>query len=338
MVTRLSQRTLLLPFLLVAGCIARRPCDALERSAPPSALAAPARLTAAPPRTAAARLRLAITIDDLPGNEVPTPAWPKSKLMGELVRILRAHRVPAPVGFVNGIYATAQPDAELALRQWIEAGFELGNHTYSHLSANELTVSAFLADVARNEALLPAKPATDGPRYFRFPYLERGGTPEKRKSLREALHEQGYRIADVSVDFADWAFTPPFARCAAAGDETALRALSTAYLENAMAALYWSHESAQKLFGRAIPHVLLLHAIVPTARNLDALLTAYETAGVELIALRDALADPAYAEEPGTDHGDTNALSEAMRRQHAPLFSFVPRSISLLELACRSGG
>jgi peptidoglycan/xylan/chitin deacetylase (PgdA/CDA1 family) len=285
--------------------------------------------------TQAARLRVAVTIDDLPGNEIPTPAWPKSRIMSELITPLRARGVPAPVGFVNGIYAADDADAARALRSWSEAGFELGNHTYSHLSANQLEVAAFLADVARNEALLPGL-AAGARRYFRFPYLERGGTPARRAELRRALHAQGYRIADVSIDFADWAFTGAYARCA--DDEAALATLREAYLEHALAALYWAHESALSLFGRAIPHVLLLHAIVPTARNLDALLEAYVQAGVELIPLREALADPAYAEQPEIDHDDTNAISEAIRQKRAPLRSFVPRAQGLLELACRDGG
>jgi peptidoglycan-N-acetylglucosamine deacetylase len=311
--------SLLLASLLLFGCVQR------AREAPAVASA---------PAVRAAPLRLALTIDDLPGNEIATPAWPKTRVMGELIATLRAHHVPGPLGFANGIYAAGDADAERALQRWSEAGFELGNHGYSHLSANQLDVAAFLADVARNEPLLPA-PFGKG-RYFRFPYLERGGTPERRAALRRALHAQGYRIADVSIDFADWAFTGAYARCA--DDEKALSALREAYLEHALAALYSAQEAALALFGRPIPHVLLLHAIVPTARNLDALLAAYEQAGVELVPASVALEDPAYREEPELDHADTNAIAEAMRRQQAPPRSFVPRAQGLLELACRPGG
>jgi peptidoglycan-N-acetylglucosamine deacetylase len=280
---------------------------------------------------ARAPLRVAVTIDDIPGNEIATPAWPKTRVMGELIATLRRRGVPGPLGFANGIYAAGDADSARALQSWSEAGFELGNHSYSHLSPNQLDVEAFLADVARNEAVLPA--AFGAQRYFRFPYLERGGTPERRAALRRALHAQGYRIADVSIDFADWAFTGAYARCA--DDEAALTVLRDAYLEHALAALYSAQEGALALFGRAIPHVLLLHAIVPTARNLDTLLDAYEQAGVELIPAREALEDPAYREDPELDHGDTNVIAEAMRRQAAPPRSFVPRAQGLLELACR---
>jgi peptidoglycan/xylan/chitin deacetylase (PgdA/CDA1 family) len=317
MADRSYRHLLLLASLLLTAC------------AHPPHQAAPAAGRAS--RRAPQALRVAVTLDDLPGNELPTPAWPKSKVMDALIATLRARRVPGPVGFANGIYATGDDDAARALQSWVEAGYELGNHSYSHLSANQLDVDAFLADVRRNEALLPAPSGAE--RLFRFPYLERGGTPERRAALRRALQAQGYRIADVSIDFADWAFTGAYARCAS--DAAALAALREAYLEHALAALYWAHESALAVFGRSIPHVLLLHAIVPTAQNLDALLGAYEQAGVELIPVREALQDPAYDEAPELDHADTNAIAEAIHRHGAQLRSFVPRAQGLLELACR---
>jgi peptidoglycan/xylan/chitin deacetylase (PgdA/CDA1 family) len=298
-----------------------------------TACAAP-RAPAACPAPRPEPLRVAVTIDDLPGNELPTPEWPKSRIMQQLVQALRAQGVAAPVGFVNGSYMEGDADAARGLASWLGAGFEVGNHGYAHASADRLSVDAFLADIAQNEALLP--PRRGPQRYFRYPYLERGRTPEERARIRAWLHAHGYRIADVSIDFVDWAFTPAYARCA--GDQAALEALDQAYLEKARAALHWAHETAQRLFGRAAPQVLLLHACTPTARNLGALLQAYASAGVRSISLHEALADPLYAEDPARDRGDTDALAEAIQRQHAPIASFVPRALPLLQLACHAPG
>jgi hypothetical protein len=172
-------------------------------------------------------------------------------------------------------------------------------------------------------------------RYFRFPYLERGNDPGQRIAITQALAQDGYRVANVSVDFADWGFAPAFARCSARADPRALDALRESYLQNANAALFWSVENSAHLFGHAVPQVLLLHAQAATAENLDALLSAYEQAGVRWITLEEALRDPAYAEPPERDHGDTALISEAIRVSGAKLSSFIPRSLSLLDLACR---
>jgi hypothetical protein len=78
-----------------------------------------------------------------------------------------------------------------------------------------------------------------------------------------------------------------------------------------------------------------LHAHAATAENLPALLTAYEQAGVSWITLEEALSDPAYAEPADRDHGDTALIAEAVRVSGSSLQSFIPRSLGILDLACR---
>jgi peptidoglycan-N-acetylglucosamine deacetylase len=276
---------------------------------------------------------VAVTVDDVPGAVDPTPGYPKSQVMADLIASLRTHGIERVVGFANGS-AVTDSDTELALTRWIDAGFELGNHTFSHQSARTLGGTAFLEDVARNQAYLQQRAGVT-PRFFRFPFLERGTSAAERVSITRALAHAGYRIANISIDFADWAFVPAYQRCGAAADRAALAALGEAYLQSAKAALFWSVETGQRLFGRTIPQVLLIHAQVPTATNLDALLSAYEAEGVIWISLEQALRDPVFAEPPERDHGDTSALAEAIRQQRADLRSSIPRPLSLLELACR---
>lgn len=296
--------------------------------------AKPVAPAAAPQPRQAALLRVAVTVDDLPGSRA-YPGWPKSRIVETIVRALLAHRVPVPVGFVNGIYGE-DPDAQQALRSWLEAGLPVGNHSYSHLSANAQDAAAFGADVARNRAWLAqrASPAQHSS-YFRYPFLERGASAEQRAAIRRSLHEQGYRIVNTSLDFADWAFVDAYMRCLARADEFALTRLTSAYLENARAALFWSAETAERVFNRAIPQVLLLHAGAPTAINIGALLTEYEQQGVTWISIEEALTDPAFAEEVERDQGNAGTISEQVQRARLPVHSFVPRSLSLLELACR---
>lgn len=286
------------------------------------------------PRAARAPVELAVTLDDAPGGLEGAADVSKRALMQQIVSTLERHHVPGAVAFVNGSLVT-DADAHEALRLWTDAGYTLGNHTYSHHSARALTPGAFLADVERNERLLASlSPPTHG-RYFRYPYLERGARAEDRAHIARALAQRGYRVADVSVDFSDWAYAEPYARCLGRGDEPALQALRESYLEQALASLFWAVESSERVLGRRIPHVLLLHAREPTANNLDALLSAYERAGVRFVSLERALEDPAYAESADPSRGDTTLLYELARRTQRPLQSGVPRPLALLSLACR---
>lgn len=286
---------------------------------------------------AVAPIRLALTFDDLPGGFDATDVWPKSRIMETIIATLQKHQVPAPVGFANAIYAEGNADAERGLRAWLEAGYEVASHTYGHRSANEGDAASFLADDARNRDWLSGRiaPYQKGLRYFRFPYLERGRDPEQRAMIAGELAKQGYRIADVSVDFGDWAFAAAYARCIERDDKSALTALSSAYLQNADASLFWSSETAERVFGRPIAHVLLLHAISPTAINLDAMITAFKRAGVQLISLDEALRDAAYDTAPQHDHGDTTVVWEEAHRRGVKVHSYVPRDIELIDQLCR---
>lgn len=57
---------------------------------------------------------------------------------------------------------------------------------------------------------------------------------------------------------------------------------------------FTSTDASQKIFGRQIRQVLLLHIGAFDARMLDRLLTNYEHLGVRFIGLRRALEDEAY--------------------------------------------
>src|SRR5262245_40171263 len=78
--------------------------------------------------------QIAITFDDLPS--VPTYDVGEMKaLTTKLLKILTQNKVPA-VGFVNEgkLHQRNELEARAAiLKLWVDAGFELGNHTYSHL-------------------------------------------------------------------------------------------------------------------------------------------------------------------------------------------------------------
>ena len=281
-------------------------------------------------------IRLAVTVDDLPGAGMELTGWPKARILHELIKVLGEYAVPQPVGFFTGGNIDADPDTPSALRDWVAAGFRLENHTYSHVSANTLGAAAFVADIERNEQILSTfvPGAEVAPRYFRYPFLERGSDVD-RPIIRAYLREHGYRVADVSVDFEDWAYTDAFVRCAQRGNDEAVRALRNDYIENAMAELYWSAETARQVLGRSLPQVLLVHANPFTAQELGAVLSAYRGAGVEFISLEEALLDPVYTEVDTVEHRDVTLIEALITARGAHLYSFMPPPDTLLGLACQ---
>jgi hypothetical protein len=169
-------------------------------------------------------------------------------------------------------------------------------------------------------------------RYFRYPFLEEGSGEESR-ALFEAIGGLGYQVARVSLDFSDWAYGDPHARCLTRGDRRALSLLSESYLESARAQLAWASAAAASVAGRAVPQVLLLHANVATMDNLDALLTEYERAGASFITLEQALRDPIYQGDYEGSGG--SVLTMAAFASGRALPPALVRPLPLLELVCR---
>jgi peptidoglycan-N-acetylglucosamine deacetylase len=258
------------PTLLLAACAARPP--------PP------------PP----AQIEVAVTVDDLPVHGSLPPGLTREQIAEQMLAAFRDHHLPPVYGFVNGKRTEELPEGEHILRRWVEAGHPLGNHTWSHASLNDLPVEAWLADAVRNEPLLERLDRAGTWKMFRYPYLFEGDEPAKKAAARASLRERGYAIAEVTIDADDWLYNRAYVRCLTAGDAAAVEELRRAYVEAHLAELRYVQEITRALAGRQIRHVLLQHIGALDADRMDALLTAYEAAGVRWIDLPTALADPLY--------------------------------------------
>ena len=131
-------------------------------------------------------------------------------MTAKLLGTLREQKVPV-VGFVNEkkLYKTGEVDERIkALQMWLDSGFELGNHTYSHMSLNQNELKDWEDDVVQGESVLRIllSPKKMKLRYFRHPYLDTGRDLATRRKAEEFLSQRGYRIAPVTLDGWDWAF------------------------------------------------------------------------------------------------------------------------------------
>ena len=137
---------------------------------------------------AAAQHAVAITIDDLPrgGDGGPRDFAAVRGLNERLLASFREQRIPV-TGFVNEGRADFGPAGlREVLDLWLDAGVDLGNHSYSHLNINKVPLADYAADVTRGEPVIRAALAARGRelRYFRHPYLFTGPTPEIKASLQ----------------------------------------------------------------------------------------------------------------------------------------------------------
>ena len=250
---------------------------------------------------------MALTFDDLPFVAVDEPYFPAAeRRTRELLAVLALHRAPA-IGFVNEGQLDAggeRRDArEAVLRQWIDAGMDLGNHTYSHPDFNSLTVDEFRNDIIRGETTVkrlmapraPHTPSVAGGMFFRHPMTHTGDTREKKHAIEAFLAARGYRIAPHTIENSDFIFNVLYVRAQAAGDRALVNRLRDAYVELTLAATTFAENASQTLFGRRIPQTLLLHANALNAELLDTLLSRFEARGYRFITLDEAVTDAAYA-------------------------------------------
>ncbi|XXF78906.1 polysaccharide deacetylase family protein [Myxococcaceae bacterium GXIMD 01537] len=313
-------------------------CASGPHAAAPAQAVAPAQSAA--PAPAKPPLEVALTFDDLPSHGPQVPGASRAAVIESINATLRKHGLPPVVGFVNGQKVAERPEERALLQAWLAGGNLLGNHTFSHADLGKVGLAAYLQDIDRNEPLL-REVAGAGERErewktFRYPFLQEGVDLESRNAIRAHLFGKGYRVAQVTIDFGDWAWNEAYARCVAAGNTQGQEALRQGFRKNALTFLRWSDAAGQQVFGRRIRHVLLLHAGAFQAATLDELLTAYEKSGVRFITLDEALADPAYAEDPGVGRtwGDS-FIEQAIQSRKAPHPPFPLQPLDLLEALCR---
>ena len=279
---------------------------------------------------------VAITFDDLPLNGTLPPNTTRTQLVERVVTILKRQQVPPVYGFVNAKRLEGIQDGAEALKLWVAAGETVGNHTYSHPDLNGESGELFLSDVYLNEPVLELLSKGDDWRWFRYPFLREGDTLGKRRGVRAGLREHGYRVAQVTLDYEDYLWNSPYARCFAKADAPSVRWLRSTYLTIAAAYIDSSREAARLVFGRDISHVLLLHLGAFSDNILPDVLALLQQKGLELVTLEEAQKDPAYQSDPDAPSRHGGTLLEQWLEARKIKYPAVPaKPFKELENVCR---
>ncbi|WP_339914392.1 polysaccharide deacetylase family protein [uncultured Brevundimonas sp.] len=277
-------------------------------------LASPA---AAGPRT------VAVTFDDLPYQGEGRRLCDREQaldLTREFLTMLEPLDTHA-TAFVNeGKVCEAQRDAILPaiLDLWLDAGVELGNHTFSHINIHQTTAEAWLDDVDRGAEVTRSVLAARGQtlHWFRHPYLFTGETQDKHDAMAAGLATRGYDVAPVTIDNNDWMFAALYRRAEAAGDSGLMTRIGTAYVAHMSTVLdHWEPYSAELTGGREPAQVLLLHAHSLNRDWYPQIHALYLARGYRFVPLETAMADPIY------QHPDSYVRANGVSWLHRWTFS-----------------
>jgi peptidoglycan-N-acetylglucosamine deacetylase len=243
---------------------------------------------------------VAITIDDLPaGAANRMTAAEITDMTSKLLATLHDQKIPV-VGFVNErkLYFKWDEVNEriAALNKWLDAGFELGNHTYGHTSLNRDGLKAFEDSVIQGESVTKLLAAQHHMpyRYFRHPYLDTGRDLETRRLAEAFLVERGYRIAPITMDAWDWMFAGVYDDAKRRGDTALQQQVVSSYLSYTTTVFSYYEKLSRDLFGYEPKQIILLHANNLEAEHIGELLDLLRKRGYRFVTLESALSDGAY--------------------------------------------
>jgi len=243
---------------------------------------------------------VAITVDDLPYASVSAVSSSDVVVAKEINRkmlsALRHHHAPVTGFVIQKDVEDLGPTAAIQiLRNWTRGRFDLGNHTYSHQDANQLSIAELEDEIIRGETgFVPLmKQAGKKPEFFRFPMNHTGETEQKHEKVAAFLTQRGYRVATCTIDNSDYVFNAAYVPMLAAHDSSAQR-LRLEYLSYASAEIDYYAGLSKQIFGYEPPQVMLLHDNRLNADTIGQLLALFEKKHYKFVSLNRAQADPAY--------------------------------------------
>jgi peptidoglycan/xylan/chitin deacetylase (PgdA/CDA1 family) len=279
--------------------------------------------------------QMAITFDDLPAHGEKPAGTTRLGIAQSILATLKQEQMPPTYGFINGTRPEADASSLTVLEAWRAAGQPLGNHTWAHEDLNQETPEQFEAEATRVEPLLKQLMGDEDWHWLRFPFLHEGDTVAKRRAVRAWLAVHRYRIAEVNMDFGDYLWNAPYARCMDKHDAAAINRLHDSYL--AAADQYYGvfRQLSQLVYGRDVKYVLLMHVGAFDAKMLPELLALYRSKGVRFISLPSAISDPAYRDDPDIGEPTGGALLELMMQKRKLPFPKNSKPLEELERMCR---
>ncbi|HEV2864041.1 MAG TPA: M56 family metallopeptidase [Pyrinomonadaceae bacterium] len=246
------------------------------------------------------RREVAFTFVSFPGNQIYSDERLRNKTR-KLIRGLAANNIKA-VGFVNEgrLYKEDGSLDEVRvqmLRDWLDAGHELGNETFGHKNLYHSTVADYIAGIEQGEKVMTGLLAERGRgklRYFSYPFLNTGATPEARAAVEKYLAGRGYEKHAVTIDNMDWLFSRAYIEALRREDEPTAARIRAEYLTYMEKIFDFYEGYSREVVGREFPQTLMLTAGALNADTIDDLVSMLKRRGYSFVTMEQAMKDEAY--------------------------------------------
>jgi len=221
---------------------------------------------------------IAITIDDL-----PFVGEYRNFHLNMIMETLKENEVPA-TGFI--IAKEIRNDNWEMLHKFRDAGFGLGNHTYSHANLNKLEAKQYIQEIKSADTLLT--PVLTEPKYFRYPYLAVSSGIKKDKVLCY-LAKKNYQVAPITIDSKDFVFNQRLLSVPEVDRRAYLNELKPFYVDFIWQQTIKAEEHNQYHHNADQSQILLIHANLLNAYVLADIINRYKEHGYHFVSLEDAL-------------------------------------------------
>lgn len=244
--------------------------------------------------------QVCFSFDDLPVVSYGIPdSGIQKNIFNKLVLTLKTCKIPA-IGFVNEkkVYkndSILQYQVDL-LKNWVDNGLDLGNHTYSHIDYNAVSFNDYSNDILKGETITKQILHQKGKSitYFRHPFLHVGNTKAKADSLSDFLTSHGYRVAPVTIDNEDYLFALAYKRTKEKKDTALMAQIGHDYISYMEKKLKYYEKEAYELFGRNINQILLVHASSLNSDYIDSMAIMFKKNDYVFVNIDKALEDDVY--------------------------------------------
>lgn len=244
--------------------------------------------------------KIAVTIDDLPLQRIGHFSNAKAtEIFNRLISKIKKQSAPV-TSFVNEdkleVDGKNDPEKIALLENWLNAGFDLGNHTYSHKSANVIPVKGFEEEILKGERVIRTLIEAKGKslKYFRHPFLQTGRSLEIKNEIETFLKRHDYQIAPVTIDNSEWIFGSAYDKAIDSNKTEAAKRIGNEYIEYMKRKLEYWEDQTQALFGKEINHILLIHANTLNSDYYNQLCQMILAKSYKFITLEEALKDEVY--------------------------------------------
>ena len=236
--------------------------------------------------------KICITFDELPYAQSFADV-DVVDLHERILSALKKHNVKS-AGFVVGNRIGESFDL---IGRWLNEGHRIGNLSFSYQDFNELEADPFLRDIVDGGDEL--EPMLSGfgqkPRYFRFPFLHYGDTPDKKAAAMSFLEEYNITVAHATVVVEDYVYNLRVEKDHGQLDSTTYVQILNEYLNHLLDEVERVEQLSLQRLNRYCIQILQLRANQLNAIYLDELLTALEDAGYKFVSLDAALKDEVYS-------------------------------------------